>query len=107
MIKAIMLIKKRPDMTSAEFTDYWLNHHGPIVRRLPGMRRFVQNPVLPELMRTAPMFDGDAESWWDDMGAIRAMLKTDEPAAMIADEAAFIERNSLTPLLVREAEGPL
>ena len=48
MIKLVMCVRRRPDLSRAEFQDYWLNHHGPLFQkfaeliRLFGMFRAIQ-----------------------------------------------------------------
>lgn len=46
MVKAILTITKRPDMSSEDFRTYYLQTHSQIVAKLPGLRRYIQNPAL-------------------------------------------------------------
>lgn len=56
-VKLVCAIRRRPDLSPAEFYDYWLHHHGPFaekqVKRLGG-NRYVQshtnNSVLSNLI---------------------------------------------------------
>ena len=45
MLKLTFCLRRLPNLTLAAFQDYWLNNHGPLVRRLQpalGMVRYVQ-----------------------------------------------------------------
>jgi hypothetical protein len=45
LLKLTFCLRRKPGLSLAEFQDYWLNRHGPLVRRLQpalGMARYVQ-----------------------------------------------------------------
>ena len=103
MIKVIEIINHRPDLSIEDFQDYWLNTHGPIVSRLPGLRRYVQSHTkLGGYRRGEVPFDGIAELWLDDKAALANMATTAEFAAAKADEPNFIDSSSLIELVVDE-----
>ena len=57
MVKVIVLFKRKPGMELAEFGDYWANQHAEFVRRVPGIRRYVQSQTLAQGYRKgAPAF---------------------------------------------------
>ena len=80
MVKLIYCISKKPDLSVEEFQRYWRDTHGPIAGRIPGLRRYVQSHVVPELYArdTPPAFDGAAELWFEDLDALRAAMKSPE-----------------------------
>ncbi len=43
MFKAMILLKRNDDLSFDEFKDHWLNHHAPMVRQLPGLRKAIFN----------------------------------------------------------------
>jgi len=43
MIKLVYCITRRADLTLVQFSNYWHDVHGPIGRRIPGLRRLVQS----------------------------------------------------------------
>ena len=47
MIKIMLLLHRRPDLTVEEFRRYWHTEHQALLVRLPGLRRLVLNDVLP------------------------------------------------------------
>ncbi len=106
MIKIIFCLRRRPDLSVAEFQRYWLEEHGPLVRSHQaalGMVRYVQCHTAHGDMtdrfrasRGAPEpYDGVAELWFESWAAIEALAKS--PAAraanteLLADEKRFID----------------
>lgn len=106
MVKITFCLRRLPSLSLAEFQDYWLNKHGPLVRHLqPALRmvRYVQEHRLEgdlatgmQRVRGAPEpFDGIAELWWTDAETFRAAGR--DPAAreagrlLLEDEAKFID----------------
>jgi uncharacterized protein (TIGR02118 family) len=83
VLKLTFCLRRKAGLSLAEFQDYWLNKHGPLVRRLQpalGMVRYVQvHRRDAELglgmakVRGAPEpYDGVAELWWESEDAFRA-----------------------------------
>lgn len=67
MIKIIYFFKRKPGMSVEAFQGHWRTTHAEKIVALPGIRRYVQNHVLPSAYRKGePAFDGVAESWFDD-----------------------------------------
>lgn len=106
MLKLTFCLRRRSSLTLAGFQDYWINSHGPLVRRLQpalGMVRYVQvhrlDGDLAEGMRRvrgAPEpYDGVAELWWDTVESFRASGRHPEAREggrlLLEDEARFID----------------
>ena len=107
MLKCVYCVKKLPSLTQEEFVDYWLNHHGPLVRSHAatlGMRRYVQSHALQNPMLDAAAqqprgiihsYDGITEVWWDSVEALAAPLQTPEGQEanriLSEDEARFVD----------------
>jgi hypothetical protein len=106
VLKLTFCLRRLPSLSLVEFQDYWLNRHGPLVRRLqPALRmvRYVQQHRLDgdlaagmQRVRGAPEpFDGIAELWWTDEQSYRAAGR--DPKAreagrlLLEDEAKFID----------------
>ncbi len=104
MVKLIYCISKKPEMSVEEFQTYWRGTHAPIAAAIPGVRRYVQCHVLPELYEreTAPGFDGAAELWFDDLDAMRAAMGTPEVAAALEDEKNFIDHTRVASFVTVE-----
>jgi uncharacterized protein (TIGR02118 family) len=96
MIKVVAIIKRKPGMTVEAFQEHWRTTHADVVRRLPGLRRYVQShTLLSGSRKREPAWDGIAELWFDDTDALRALRGTLEQAAVDADEPRFIDRGTM------------
>lgn len=108
MLKLIMCVKRRADLTAEEFDRYWRENHARLVTKHAetlGIRRYIQtvpyaNTSAQEALRqtrNAPQvdYDGCAELWWDDMVSHLAARKTEEGLLalreLIADERQFVD----------------
>lgn len=85
-------------MALAAFHEHWRARHAPLIVRLPGIRRYVQN--VPR-EGSAP-YDAVAESSFDDTQAMKTLARTPEYAAVLEDEPRFIDRASMGSLLTEE-----
>ena len=94
-------------MSVDEFSRYWHDIHGPIGRRIPGLRRLVQSHAIrhPDGMRP-PTYDGMAELWFDDLAALQAARRSAEWQASTNDEARFIDETRTALFLTEEREIP-
>jgi len=106
MIKLVFCLRRLPHLSRPEFQRYWLESHGPLVRRLApalGVKRYVQvhtvTSAFSEAMsrhRGAPEdFDGVAELWWDSVDDFARAGTTKEGRAagrqLLEDEKRFID----------------
>lgn len=78
-------------MSVEEFSRYWHDVHGPIGRRIPGLRRLVQCHPVRDALNEQREFDGVAELWFDDLRALEHARRSDEWLASTADEDKFID----------------
>ena len=110
MVKAVAFFKRKSGMAVDEFQAYWLTRHPDMVTKLPGVRRYVQSHTrIASYREGEPLYDGIAELWFDDSGAMRALRDTPEIAAVQADEARFIDRSTMGLIITDEhvvKDGP-
>ena len=85
MFKAIILLKRREDMTAAEFENWWIKEHAPLAAALDGVRKIVFN-----LAEDGGAFDGVSELWFDSREAFDAAYATDHGKAVAADSIAHL-----------------
>ena len=103
MVKLIYCITRKPGLSVEEFQRYWRETHGPVAGAIPGVRRYVQCHVLPELYgRQSPPYDGAAELWFDDLDAMRAAMQTPELKAALEDEKNFIDHTRVASFVTVE-----
>ena len=102
MFKMVFLVHKRPDMDSAAFYRYWKETHGPIVAKIPGVRRYVQNHSTAHTNENLPTYDGLAELWFDNAEAFERGLASPEGQAALADARNFLAIDRLQSFSVQE-----
>ena len=103
MVKLIYCITRKSGLSVEEFQRYWRETHGPIAGAIPGLRRYVQSHVVPELYgRQAPPYDGAAELWFDDLDAMRAAMQSPEVKAALEDEKNFIDHSRVASFVTIE-----
>jgi uncharacterized protein (TIGR02118 family) len=108
MIKLSFLVTRRPDLTRAEFEEYWTEKHTPLVTSLPEtgtlIRRYVQLHLVdgPDGLPAAP-YDGVAEVWVDDMDAVLQLFGSENFTTVVAeDENRFLDREKTVVLIAEE-----
>jgi len=92
-------------MALEAFHEHWRTRHAELIVRLPGLRRYVQNFPLEA---DAP-YDAIAESSFDDTAAMKALARTPQYAAVLADEPGFIDPASMGSIITEEhviKDGP-
>jgi uncharacterized protein (TIGR02118 family) len=103
MIGAISLMRRRDDIDAAQFRRHWLDIHGPMVCRMPGLCSYAQSHVSAALTLTARAMaiDGFAELAFDSVAARAAAYGSSELADCDRDSPGFIGSVSR---LITEAE---
>ncbi len=103
MLKVAVCFKRKASMELEPFQDYWLTRHAEVVRRVPGIRRYVQShPLLAGYAKGELAHDGVAELWFDDPGALKHLAGTQEYRDLEEDEARFIDRSTMVLMLLDE-----
>ena len=121
MIKFVMCIHRRADLTREQFQEYWLEKHGPFFQKnaaTVGSKRYVQshtletplNDILRAARGTQVEFDGVAEVWFESEEALIAAMSSPEGQALVAalheDELNFVDHARSSAFIVREEELP-
>lgn len=119
MIKFVMCITRRSDLTREAFRDYWENKHGPFFMSnadAMGARKYIQshtlNSPLNQGLRASrsmqPEYDGVAEVWFDSEQALMEGMSSPEGqklgAALLEDENNFIDHSKSCAFIVEERE---
>ncbi|MEM7165815.1 MAG: EthD domain-containing protein [Planctomycetota bacterium] len=119
MIKLVMCLCRRSDLTREEFQDYWLNQHGPFFQKNAATmraKRYVQahtldtplNDGMREARGMLPEFDGVAEVWFESEQDLMEAMSSPEgqelSLALLADEQNFIDHSKSSAFMVRESE---
>ena len=119
MIKFVMCLRRRADLTREQFQDYWMNRHWPFFMQnadLMRAKKYVQsltldtplNQGLRESRGMHPEYDGVAEVWFESeqdlMEAMSSPAMEKLGAALVEDESNFIDHANSSAFIVREHE---
>lgn len=102
MLKFMVVLHKRSDLTQAEFRRHLEDVHGPLAQNLAGLRKYVQNYVSADPRRKAPGWDAIIELYFDDWAAMEAAWASSQGAASDADLPAFADLTRTTWSVVEE-----
>ena len=106
MIRLVFALRRKPELSLAEFHDYWRRRHGPLIAGLAedlNILRYVQTHTIEDGSEGAqrvrgkmePHYDGVEEVWWSSEAGLEATLASDAGraagAALLAGEAEFID----------------
>lgn len=89
MVKMMIFLKRRPDLSHASFARWWLDQHRPMAERLPGLRRHCFN-LLPE----GSPYDAVVEQWFDTEEAADAAYAGATGRDVAADSLAHVSDRS-------------
>jgi uncharacterized protein (TIGR02118 family) len=103
LIKVVAVIKAKQGLDREQFLHHWNVEHPAYVRKLPGIRRYRQNPAVEH--RKAWPFSGMAELWFDSVEAVKAAYAGPEAEQLFAHEHEFLE--SVEWFLADELEVPV
>ncbi len=101
MQKLVYVLQLREDMSREEALRYWREVHGPIAAKVPGLRKYVQDPAIAATEGDL-QFGGIAELWFDSAEAFRSAMASPEWRATIADVPNFAVREKSWGALVDE-----
>ena len=95
MIKIMVFLKRRPELSHDEFIDYWKNVHAPLAAEAPGFvehtGKYMHNYPEPNADGEYD-YDGVVECWYDSLEDMKACTDNDYYREVIRpDEAKFID----------------
>ena len=102
MLKFIVVIYRRAELTPAEFRRHLDEIHGPLARNLPGIRKYVQNFACADPKRPSPPWDAIVELYFDNWAAMEAAWASPQGAASDADLPAFADLTRTSWSVVEE-----
>jgi uncharacterized protein (TIGR02118 family) len=112
MHKLLLLMKRKPGISVADFRDYYESRHVPLCLPLMGAaaKRYVRRYLEPSAAGEPP-FDVITELWFDSRAAVDATLamfaNNATPDFIAADEEQFLDRSATRAFAVSEAETAL
>lgn len=111
MIKYIICATRKAGMTREEFSAYWRQHHGPLVKSVPEFMRHVRKYVQCHLvgdgvpLGTAGDYDGVAELWFDNVEELVAAFREPRYLEIIRpDELKFVDLHKCISFVTEEVQ---
>jgi uncharacterized protein (TIGR02118 family) len=109
MYKVVWVTKFRADRDREEMRRWWLEVHGQLFLKIPGVLRYVQNHWEQEnphsgatVTGEAMAYDGHAEAWFESEEAFLTALATDEFQAAIADVPECFDTHTMVSGVLTE-----
>ncbi len=98
--KVVWFLRFRAGVDRSEADVHWQTHHGRLMRDVPGITRYVQNPVLASLgplgVEGEPVvYDGLSEWWFADRDAYLRAVETQQWEQVLDDGATFLDLDAL------------
>ena len=103
MIKVVYCFRKKWGLTDAEFSRYHRDVNGPLVARIPGLRRLVQSQSIGE-QNLDFEYDGMTELWFDAVEVLNEARTSPEWVRSMADSGNFINAETAACFVVEERE---
>ncbi len=102
MLKFMVVLYRRPDLTHEQFRRHLQEIHGPLARNLPGLTKYVQDFVSDDPNRKPPGWDAIVELYFEDWSAMESAWASPQGAASDADLPAFADLTRTTWSVVDE-----
>jgi uncharacterized protein (TIGR02118 family) len=98
--KVVWFARFHDGITLADAADHWLNVHGPIALRAPGIDRYVQNLVVNSIgmegVSDDPVkFHGFSECWYADEAAYLRSQESEAWDELFQDGFNFLDMEGL------------
>ncbi len=104
MIKYVVLLRRRSDITSEEFERHWLGNHRELVGQLPGLRAHLFSPTV-DVGDYAAAWNGIGELWFDDAESAMAAFKSEIGQRVRADTETFADSGSASRFFAHDASA--
>src|SRR5882672_582643 len=94
MIAAISMMRRRADISLAQFRHHWLDPHGVLTAGLPGVRYYIQSHCLDapgtNALARQLAIDGFPELWFDSFQARQMAYTSPRIAECNIDSEHFV-----------------
>jgi len=109
MVKYIICATRKAGLSHEEFSAYWRERHGPLVRSVPEFARYVRKYVQCHLVKgSAPLgsggtYDGVAELWFDSVEDLQKAFSEPRYLEIIRpDEQKFVDGEKFLSFITEE-----
>ncbi len=91
MLKFVVVLVRKANWDAASFRSYFVDVHGPMARRIPGLRQYRQNFPVPDANRSHPRWDGVIELYFDDYESMHRAWQSPEGVRATKDLEVFAD----------------
>jgi uncharacterized protein (TIGR02118 family) len=102
MLKFMVVVWRRPDLTPEQFRHHLETIHAPLAKTLPGLLRYKQNYVVQDSKRKHPGWDAIIELCFENRESMEAAWSSPQGKASDADLPAFADLSRTTWSVVDE-----
>ena len=102
MLKFMVVLYRRPDQSVAQFLQHLYEIHAPLAKALPGLKRYMQNHIVPDSKRPHPGWDAIVELYFESREAMETAWASPEGVASDADLPLFTDLTRTTWSVVDE-----
>lgn len=102
MLKFMVVLFRRPEFSPEQFRRHLEDVHGPLARKLPGLRKYVQNYPCADPKRRPPEWDAIVELYFDSRDAMENAWASPQGAVSDADLPQFADLTRTTWSTVEE-----
>lgn len=96
LIKAVIFVKRRKDLTREQFKEYWLTHHSRLEKENAEknwVRKIVASFTVEDDSLPEPPFDGMVELYFESIGDMKKDVQGEQRKIMYADEENFCDHS--------------
>ncbi|SCW69729.1 conserved hypothetical protein [Sphingobium faniae] len=108
MLKLVMFVKRRPDLSHEAFREHYENVHAPLASaNMPQIIKYVRNYLAPLPNQPEPPCDCVTEMWYEDEAGLKetmAWMRSDASRELHEDEDRFMDRSAMRAFIATECE---
>lgn len=95
MIRRFVILRRKPGISIEEFREHWQNVHGELVKKVPGIIKYIQYHVYSEKPDGVDdQIDGIAELWFESKEAQLKAYASPEYQAVLEDAKTILGDNT-------------
>jgi uncharacterized protein (TIGR02118 family) len=93
VVKRLYKFTAKEGMTREAFADYWLTQVAPLVKQLPGLKKYTIDIVI-STQGEDPGCQGFGELWWDNLKAMQDDLTSPLARKAVALMPHFVSKST-------------
>lgn len=96
MLKFMVVLFRRPDLSADQFRSHLEGVHAPLAKALPGLKMYRQNYAIVSPSRRHPGWDAIVELYFESREAMETAWASPQGAASDADLPLFADTSRTT-----------